>query len=65
MCLQPGHRADRHGCEAAASQLEPSFAYHMIKSSCDGHNDSGGGGVMERLRPAEEEQQFIDTGGTN
>lgn len=35
MCLHPGHagvsqRADRHGCEAVASEQEPSFTYHMI-----------------------------------
>lgn len=37
MCLQQGHAgvtqlADGHGCEAAASQLEPSFTYHMIRA---------------------------------
>ena len=33
MCLQPGHAGvDGHGCEAAASQLEPSFAYHMVRA---------------------------------
>lgn len=60
MCLQSGHagvtqRASGHGCEAAAPQLEPSFAYHMIGALVIGHNDSSGGGVTERLQPAEEE----------
>lgn len=24
--------ADGHGCEAVASELEPSFAYHMMRA---------------------------------
>lgn len=40
MCLQQGQqghvgvtqRADGHGCEAVVLQLEPSFAYHMIRA---------------------------------
>lgn len=57
-----------NGCEAVGSQLEPSVALSHGWSSGDGHNDSGGGvgvGVTERLRAAEDELEFITTGGVN